>query len=136
MTNRKIESDRLAEAIDAFHQRVSEQAAPTVVEAAELAAPSVADAFATGAPAVDHRAAATGTRSLRQAIDEFVAPKITNPALLHGARTTFILEQLVGDILPTLEGSEELHALASTLLEDEIGRHRELTTRIYAGLAA
>jgi hypothetical protein len=136
MTNRKIENDHLAEVIEAFRQRVSEPVSSEGVDAPEPASQAVADAFATSAPTVDHRVAVTATQSLRQAIAEFVKPKISNPSLLHGSRTTLILEQLVNDILPMLEGSEELRTLASTVLEDEMGRRQELDSRIHTGLAA
>jgi hypothetical protein len=136
MTNRKIENDHLAEVIEAFRQRASEPAPSPGIGAPELAPHTVADAFPTSAPTVDHRVAVTATQSLRQAIAEFVTPKITNPGLLHGTRTALILEQLVSDILPMLEGSEELRALASSVLEDEMGRHQELASRIHTGLAA
>jgi hypothetical protein len=136
MTNRKIQNDHLAEVIEAFRQRASEPVSSPGIGAPEPAPHTVADAFATSAPTVDHRAAVTATQSLRQAIAEFVKPKISNPSLLHGTRTTLILEQLVNDILPMLEGSEELRTLASTVLEDEMGRRQELASRIHTGLAA
>ena len=136
MTDRKIESDRLAEVIEAFRQSASEQTLPPKLDAVDLAPDTIADAFATAAAATDHRAAATAAPSLREAIAEFVMPRISNPALLHGARATLVLERLVSEVLPALEGSEELRALASTVLVDEVGRHRELATRIHAGLAA
>jgi hypothetical protein len=136
MTNRKIESDRLAEAIEAFRQRASEPVASPAIGETEFPPESVADAFAADAPAVDHRAAPANVSSLRQAIEEFVMPKVTHPGLLHGPRTTLILEQLVSNILPMLRGSDELRELASTVLEDEMGRHQEVASRIHAGLAA
>jgi hypothetical protein len=136
MTDRKIESDRLAEVIEAFRQSASEPTSPPKIGAPELAPDTIADTFATAAPATGQRAAATAAPSLRDAIAEFVMPKISNPALLHSARATLVLEHLVSDVLPALEGSEELRTLASTVLEDEVGRHRELVARIHAGLAA
>jgi hypothetical protein len=136
MTNRKIENDHLTEVIEAFRQRASEPIPSSGIGAPEPAPDTVADTSATSAPTVDHRVAVTATQSLRQAIAEFVMPKLTNPSLLHGTRTTLILEQLVSDVLPMLDGSEELRALASTVLEDEMGRHQELASRIHTGLAA
>jgi hypothetical protein len=136
MANRKIEGDRLAEAIDAFRQRTSERVASPGAGAAEIVPDTIAGALAANAPAVEHRASAATIPSLRQAIAEFVTPRITHPGLLHGPRTTLVLEQLVSELLPALKGSDELRALASTVLEDEMGRHREVAARIHAGLAA
>jgi hypothetical protein len=136
MTNRKIESDRLADAIEAFRQRASEPTLSPGIGDTDFAPETVADTSATDAPTADHRASTTTIPSLRQAIADFVTPKITHSGLLQGPRATLLLEQLVSHILPMLGGSDELRELASTVLEDEMGRHQDVTSRIHEGLAA
>jgi hypothetical protein len=72
----------------------------------------------------------------RRCVADFVTPKISDPTILQSARLVSILERLVSGILPSLEGSEELRALACPLIADEIARHRDLLTRLHAGIAA
>src|ERR1700760_2585085 len=127
MTSRKIENDRLTETIEAFRQRPSEAMPSPGIDEPGSAPEAIADPSATDAPA-DHRSAATPMPSLRQAIAEFVAPKIVHSGLLQGPRATLILEQLVSHILPMLGGSDELRELASTVLEDEMGRHQDVSS--------
>ena len=74
--------------------------------------------------------------SLRDDIVDFVMPRISEPAILRYDRSVPLLEYLVSDLLPQLGEGSELHALATTLVSDEIARHRALIGRIYQGLAA
>jgi hypothetical protein len=55
---------------------------------------------------------------------------------LQSAKLVPILERLVSHVLPNLEDSEEFRTLAGTLISDEIGRHRDLMTRLNGGIAA
>jgi hypothetical protein len=80
--------------------------------------------------------AAAAIRSPHQCIVDFVMPRISDPTIFQGGRSISILEQLASDILPNLEESSELRSLAGAIIADEIARHRELQTRIHAGIAA
>jgi hypothetical protein len=81
-------------------------------------------------------AAAAAIRSPHQCIVDFVMPRISDPTIFQGGRSISILEQLASDILPNLDESSELRSLAGAIIADEIARHRELQTRIHAGIAA
>jgi hypothetical protein len=74
---------------------------------------------------------ATG-KSLDDALIDFVMPRIPEPAILR--RSVFILQNCITDLVPSLEGGEQLKSLARTLMEDEIERHRELLGRLQGGI--
>jgi len=75
-------------------------------------------------------------RLLREEMIDFVIPRIGDPTVLRGDHSISILEYLISSVLPTLPGSEEVRAAASAVLADEIGRHRELISRVHRGIAA
>lgn len=75
--------------------------------------------------------AATTGKSLDDVLAEFVMPEIPEPAILR--RSVPILHHFIAEIVPDLEGGEPLRALARTLMEDEIERHRELLGRLQGG---
>ena len=75
--------------------------------------------------------AGTGGKSLDEILAEFVMPEIPEPAILR--RSVPILHHFITEIVPDLEGGEPLRALARTLMEDEIDRHRELLGRLQGG---
>ncbi|MBN9235506.1 MAG: hypothetical protein J0I58_17075 [Mesorhizobium sp.] len=75
--------------------------------------------------------AGTGGKSLDEILAEFVMPEIPEPAILR--RSVPILHHFITEIVPDLEGGEPLRALARTLMEDEIERHRELLGRLQGG---
>lgn len=75
-------------------------------------------------------AGATG-KSLDEILAEFVMPEIPEPAILR--RSVPILHHFITEVVPDLEGGEPLRALARTLMEDEIERHRELLGRLQGG---
>ena len=75
--------------------------------------------------------AGTGGKSLDEILAEFAMPEIPEPAILR--RSVPILHHFITEIVPDLEGGEPLRALARTLMEDEIERHRELLGRLQGG---
>jgi hypothetical protein len=103
-----------------------------------VAAPKPADQqeFETLIRITGRRAAAAAMRSPHQCIVDFVMPRISDPTIFQGDRSISILEQLASDILPNLEESSELRSLAGAIIADEIARHRDLLTRIHAGIGA
>jgi hypothetical protein len=80
-------------------------------------------------------AASTG-KMLRDLIVDFVMPQMAEPALLRADRSIPLLDHLVAEVLPKLDESEELCALATAIISDEIARQRNITRRIHEGLAA
>ena len=69
-----------------------------------------------------------------QCIADFVEPRITDPTIFQGSHPLSILERLASDIIPTFEANEELRSLASSVIADEIDRHRQLAARIHGGI--
>ncbi|AZN98244.1 hypothetical protein EJ066_14250 [Mesorhizobium sp. M9A.F.Ca.ET.002.03.1.2] len=74
----------------------------------------------------------TTGESLDEALINFVMPGIPEPAILR--RSVPILQHFVANLVPDLEGGEQLKTLARTLMEDEIERHRDLLDRIQEGI--
>ena len=70
--------------------------------------------------------------SLDEILINFVMPSIPEPAILR--RSVPILQHFVTDMVPDLEGGEQLKTLARTLMEDEIERHRDLLGRMQEGI--
>jgi hypothetical protein len=71
-------------------------------------------------------------KSLDEILDEFVMPSIADPAILK--RSVSLLQTFVDDLVPHLEGGDQLKELARNLMGEEIERRRELMTRIQEGL--
>jgi hypothetical protein len=71
-------------------------------------------------------------KSLDDALIDFIMPRIPDPAILR--RSVSILQHCVTDLVPDLEGGEQLKNLARTLMQDEIERHRELLGRLQGGI--
>ena len=71
-------------------------------------------------------------KSLDDALIDFIMPRIPDPAILR--RSASILQHCVTDLVPDLEGGEQLKNLARTLMQDEIERHRELLGRLQGGI--
>ena len=134
MNTRRIEGERTGLALDRARERAPRSttdikpAASPSVEAAVLA-PEHFDTFAN---ATEQHA----VTSPRRCIADFITPKISDPTVLQSGQLVSILERLVSSTLPNLEGGEELRALASPLIADEIARHRDLLTRLHGGIAA
>src|SRR5262249_8813768 len=74
-------------------------------------------------------------RSLREEVIDFIIPRIGDPTILRGEHSVSILEHLVCRLLPSLQGTEEMRAVAAAVLSDEIVRHRDLVSRIHRGIA-
>ncbi|MER8466534.1 hypothetical protein [Mesorhizobium sp. M1396] len=70
--------------------------------------------------------------SLDEILINFVMPSIPEPAIMR--RSVPILQHFVADLVPDLEGGEQLKSLARTLMEDEIERHRDLLGRMQEGI--
>ncbi|MCL2715540.1 MAG: hypothetical protein FWD68_13380 [Alphaproteobacteria bacterium] len=71
-----------------------------------------------------------------RSIAEFVTPRLSDPSLLQPSRLIPILQHLINTVLPSFTGEENLPALASPIIADEIARHRDLMTRVHGGIAA
>ncbi|MFD2052130.1 hypothetical protein ACFSQT_31315 [Mesorhizobium calcicola] len=70
--------------------------------------------------------------SLDEILSNFVMPGIPEPAILR--RSVPILQHFITNLVPDLEGGEQLKTLARTLMEDEIERHRDLLGRMQEGI--
>lgn len=70
--------------------------------------------------------------SLDEILSNFVMPAIPEPAILR--RSVPILQHFIANLIPDLEGGEQLKTLARTLIEDEIERHRDLLGRMQEGI--
>lgn len=71
----------------------------------------------------------TRPRSPKQLIADFVEPSITDMTPFMGGGALAILERVAAEIIPSLGDNDELRSLARAVINDEIGRHRELTRR-------
>jgi hypothetical protein len=67
-------------------------------------------------------------RSLDEDLIEFVMPKVAGPAILR--RSVSILRYCIADLVPGLDGGDQLRDLAQSLMEEEIERHRDLWERL------
>lgn len=143
MSTGRIEGDRRGTGttpatLEALADTTLEALADTTPTGTTVAAPRPADQreFETLIRITGRRASAAAIRSPHQCIVDFVMPRISDPTIFQGDRSISILEQLASDILPNLEESSELRSLAGAIIADEIARHRELLTRIHAGIGA
>jgi hypothetical protein len=138
MSTGRIEGDRRGTALASTTLATPEARAHTKPTGTTVAPPQPADQreFETLIRITGQRASATAIRSPHQCIVDFVMPRISDPTIFQGDRSISILEQLASDILPNLEESSELRSLAGAIIADEIARHRELLTRIHAGIGA
>jgi hypothetical protein len=140
MSTGRIEGDRRDMALAGTAPTTPGALADTKPAGTTVAAPKPADQreFEALISITGRRAAASAAaiRSPHQCIVDFVMPRISDPTIFQGGRSISILEQLASDILPNLEESSELRSLAGAIIADEIARHRELQSRIHAGIAA
>jgi hypothetical protein len=74
--------------------------------------------------------------SVRDAISDFIMPRVGNPAIFNSARYMEILRDVVEQILPSLGETDDIREIAIAVIEDEMERHRELQDRIYQALGA
>ncbi|MDG4884032.1 hypothetical protein [Mesorhizobium sp. WSM4884] len=70
--------------------------------------------------------------SLDDILINFVMPAIPEPAILR--RSVPILQHFITNLVPELEGGEQLKTLARALIEGEIERHRDLLGRMQEGI--
>ncbi|MDX8477458.1 hypothetical protein RFN28_03065 [Mesorhizobium sp. VK24D] len=70
--------------------------------------------------------------SLDDILINFVMPAIPEPAILR--RSVPILQHFITNLVPDLEGGEQLKTLARALIEGEIERHRDLLGRMQEGI--
>jgi hypothetical protein len=138
MSTGRVEGDRRGMAFAGTSPVTPGALADTEPTGTTVGAPKPADQqeFETLIRITGRRAAAAAIRSPHQCIVDFVMPRISDPTIFQGDRSISILEQLASDILPNLEESSELRALAGAIIADEIARHRDLLTRIHAGIGA
>jgi hypothetical protein len=138
MSTGRVEGDRRGMAFAGTSPVTPGALADTEPTGTTVGAPKLADQqeFETLIRITGRRAAAAAMRSPHQCIVDFVMPRISDPTIFQGDRSISILEQLASDILPNLEESSELRSLAGAIIADEIARHRDLLTRIHAGIGA
>lgn len=108
---------RRLDGVDAPNARTAEAGAGSRPERADAGA----------APALP----SLGGRSLEEVLLDFVAPRVDAPGLMR--RSIAILQHCAAEIVPKLEGGEQLRTLARNLIEDEIARHRDLLHRLQRG---
>ncbi|RWA64018.1 MAG: hypothetical protein EOQ30_26920 [Mesorhizobium sp.] len=70
--------------------------------------------------------------SLDDILINFVMPTNPEPAVLR--RSVPILQHFITNLVPDLEGGEQLKTLARALIEGEIERHRDLLGRMQEGI--
>lgn len=70
-------------------------------------------------------------KSIDDMLNDFVTPSLTEPAILR--RSVSILQRCISDVVPRLEGGDQLRELATSLMQDEIERHNELLGRMREG---
>lgn len=71
-----------------------------------------------------------GGPTLIEDLAELVMPQIADPEIFQSAQYTAILDELVTDVLPELEGDAEVRELIAVLLTEELDRHRSLQRRL------
>lgn len=72
--------------------------------------------------------APTAKRSLEDEILDFTTPNLAGSTVLR--RSVPILRYCISDLIPELEGGDQLRGLARSLMEEEIERHSELMARL------
>jgi hypothetical protein len=100
-----------------------------VVDAAVASPQTAADDFTRAARGA--RQALHGHGGLREALAQFVGPRISEPAILSSDHRLAILQ----DLLPRLD-QRDAHALAAAVVRDEIARQRHLLSLLQNGIAA
>jgi hypothetical protein len=127
--------------LDRLLARVGPPTPGAVTEIESSATVAVADPELAGYLDFDALLELAGRRgamppSPHQCIADFAEPRISDPTVFQGGRPLSILEQLVSEIIPTLDQNEELRSLAGTVIADEINLHRQLAARIHSGIAS
>ncbi|OCC06703.1 hypothetical protein BA190_00235 [Labrys sp. WJW] len=82
----------------------------------------------TAARSTGRAAGLSAKRSLDDELQDFVMPKGAGSAILR--RSVPILRYCITDLVPQLEGGDQLRSLAQSLMEEEIERHRDLMARL------
>jgi hypothetical protein len=62
---------------------------------------------------------------------QYVRPRVPDPAILR--RAASILENCIRELLPRLEGGEQMRSMADALMRDEIDRHLEILKKLHGG---
>lgn len=128
---RPVTGRKLAEAEALRAPSFDRQRLDSTRRAANRARHTDANSPAQDADASSLQAPASSGQSLDDVLLDLVTPRIDDPSLLR--RSVSILEHCVDNVLPTLEGGDQLRHLAATLIEDEIQRHRTLLERMQGG---
>lgn len=71
-----------------------------------------------------------GGPTLTEDLAELVMPQIADPEIFQSGRYTAILDELVTEVLPTIEEDVEVRELVALLLTEELDRHRTLQRRL------
>lgn len=66
----------------------------------------------------------------------YITPNLSDPGILRANRSLSILERILSDVIPNLEGDEDLRSFAAGVIEDEIARRRDLMGRARKGYRA
>lgn len=68
-----------------------------------------------------------GGRSIDEILTEFVRPRIADSSIVR--RASLLLDECVENFVPYMDGGENIRSLATALIGDEIGRHRDFIGR-------
>lgn len=90
-----------------------------------------ASASQANGPDQERSQAAHAGQSLDEILIDFVMPHLPEQAILR--RSVAILQHCVTDLIPTLEGGDQLKGLAQALMDEEIERHRVLLGKLQGG---
>jgi hypothetical protein len=93
------------------------------------------DEFSALVKVAERLSAVEARTSPSEDLEDFIMPRLTQPAVLQGGRSLAILEHLVAAVIPSLEESHQLRSLATAAIAAEITRRRDLLDRLHQGIA-
>ncbi|WP_125461599.1 MULTISPECIES: hypothetical protein [Rhodomicrobium] len=121
MKTTRIEGQRL----DIVLQRIREREAPSAVLDIEST-----EEF--GREGVFDRLPMT---SVEASLIDFIMPLISNPSIFYESNMILLLEYLRDDVLPSLDGNDELKELATKVVDEELDRHEFVREHRLASIA-
>ena len=73
--------------------------------------------------------------SLETVLIDFIMPIVSDAGIFQDDRAIMLLSYLRDELLPNMDDSEELHSLATLIIDDEIARHHFVNERRQASIA-
>jgi hypothetical protein len=119
MSSNLIDPTRLDLVLSDVRRTTSEAVTRTRLETFEALLPSRA-----------RRRSAFDGASLREEVEDLAMPRITDPTIFKSSRYLAILEQLAFETIHAVGDNEETRNVALSVIDDEIGRHRDLQKRL------